>query len=65
MTPQEAQRIVNAVLDELSGRGGFDIIEQVMDDTKTYQEMYTSLVSVVIETFDDDRSDPQRSRFYP
>lgn len=62
MTEIEAQRIVNAVLSELSGRAGIDNeIDLIREDREVYTEMYGSLVERVRTTFDRDLSDPAAS----
>jgi len=63
MTEDQAQNIVNALLSELEGRGGFDIINQVQDDKEVYVEMYASLTERVQEAFASDAR-PHHSRFY-
>lgn len=63
MNVDRARRIVNAVLDELEGRGGFDVINQVMDDVEVYREMYAALVGVV-QAADASDADPSESRFF-
>ena len=63
MTEDQAQNIVNALLSELEGRRGFDIINEVQDDKEVYVEMYATLTDRVQEAFSSDAS-PHHSRFY-
>ena len=66
MDKKAAQRIVNALLTELEGRGGFDILNIIHDDTGVYNEMYEACVSEVLKTFFSvSRPDPQDSHWYP
>lgn len=60
----EAKRIVNAVLANLEGRSGFDIINLIMDADEVYREMYDSLVK---DTMDAAGSNDNytKNRFYP
>ena len=64
MNKDQAQRIVNAVLTDLEDRGGFDIINQIRDDTEVYEEMYASLVEGTIRAAESN-DDPTKSRFHP
>jgi hypothetical protein len=64
MSKDQAKRIVNALLSNLEGRSGFDIINSIMDDTEVYNEMYASLVEdTVLASASSD--DPSKSRFHP
>ena len=64
MDKKAAQRIVNALLTELEGRGGFDILNIIHDDTEVYNEMYAACVDQVREA-SSSRSDPKDSLWYP
>lgn len=59
-----AKRIVNALLANLEGRGGFDIINLIMDDEETYKEMYYSLLEDTVEAADSN-VDCTKDRFHP
>lgn len=61
---EQAERIVNAVLCELEGRGGMDILNIIHDDTETYNEMYETLKDRVIDAFKSD-DDPTKDRWHP
>lgn len=63
MTTDQAENIVNAVLADLEGRSGFDMINQIMDDTEVYTEMYATLTERVKFAFTGDAR-PHHSRFY-
>lgn len=46
-----SEAVVHAVLDELSGRGGFDMIDMLKhDDKEVYDEMLASCVQAVEAT---------------
>ena len=49
MEKEEAERIVNAIFSELEGRGGFDILNLIRDDTETYDEMHATCVLRVLK----------------
>ena len=50
MKEHAAQRIVNAILAELSGRGGFDLIGSLQsEDPETYLDLYKSCVKVTLK----------------
>lgn len=63
MTTDQAQNIVNALLSDLEGRGGFDVINEVRGDPETYEELYATLTEEVKQAFVSDRR-PHRSRFF-
>ncbi len=64
MTKKTAQLIVNALLTELEGRGGFDILNIIHCDTEVYNEMYAACIAQVREA-SSSPSDPQDSIWYP
>lgn len=63
MNRKTAERIVNAVLDNLEGRSGFDVINVIIGDEDVYKEMYDSLVHEV-QRAAQRNDDPTTSRFY-
>jgi hypothetical protein len=64
MTKDQAKRIINALLGNLEGRNGFDIINVIRDDPQVYNEMYASLVEDTIQAAESS-DDPSKSRFHP
>ncbi len=64
MRDDQAERIVSAVLDELEGRGGMDMLNIIHDDTETYSEMYWTLKERVIAAFDSHK-EPTKDRWHP
>lgn len=64
MTKDEAQRVVNAVLANLEGRSGFDILNLIHDDTDVYEEMYANLTASVQKAAACD-DDPKESMWHP
>ncbi len=51
---RSAKDIVNAIFSELSGRGGFDILDEVHDDAETYREMHAKCSERVLSAADGD-----------
>ena len=64
MNKKQAERIVNALLAELEGRGGMDILNIIHDDTETYSEMYESLVTRTLDAFTSPE-DPAKDLWHP
>lgn len=65
MSEIRAQRIVNAVLMNLSDRGGVgDLLDAIRDDREVYTEMYADLVLAVKDAFENNATDPSRSFVY-
>lgn len=64
MNIRKARHIVNAVLNELEGRGGFDIINVIMADKEVYEDMYDTLVTRTLEAYTEE-GDPKEDRYFP
>ena len=65
MNEDDARRIVNAIFDELGGRGGIgDQLDLIHDDTEVYNEMHHECVQRVIKA-DASSATPKSSRWDP